>query len=93
MTDAAISSNNDDDGNDGDDEPHPPIYTSGDGGEAAPRGQIVGGVGRERCVEGLRLRERCGGGRGRGDRRRRIDCSTPLRIYVMYYVKYSICPF
>ena len=46
MTDAAISSNNDDDGNDGDDEPHPPIYTSGDGGEAAPRGQIVGGVGR-----------------------------------------------
>jgi hypothetical protein len=31
--------------------------------------------------------------RGRARRwRRRIDRSTPLRIYVMYYVKYSIYP-
>ena len=30
-------------------------YSGGDGRGAAPRGQIVGGVGRERCVEGRRL--------------------------------------
>ena len=42
-------------------------YSGGDGREAAPRGQIVGGVERKRCVEGRRLRAMGGGGGGRGD--------------------------
>jgi len=40
-------------------------YSDGDGREAAPRGQIVRGVERERCVEGRRLRAIGGGGGGR----------------------------
>ena len=40
-------------------------YSGGDGGEEAPRGQIVGRVERERCVEGRRLRAMGGGGGGR----------------------------
>ena len=46
-------------------------YSGGDGKEAAPRGQIVGGVEREHWVEGRRLRVICGGGGGRRDRWRR----------------------
>ena len=37
-------------------------YSGGDDREATPRGQIVGGVEKERCVEGRRLRAICGGG-------------------------------
>ena len=40
-------------------------YSDGDGKEVAPRGQIVGGVKRERWVEGRRLRVICGSGGGR----------------------------
>ncbi len=40
-------------------------YSSGDGREEVPRGQIVGRVERERCVEGRRLRAMGGGGGGR----------------------------
>ena len=40
-------------------------YSGGDGREEAPRGQIVGRVERERCVEGRRLRAMGGGGGGR----------------------------
>ncbi len=40
-------------------------YTGGDGREEAPRGQIIGRVERERCVEGGRLRAMGGGGGGR----------------------------
>ena len=40
-------------------------YNGGDGREEAPRGQIVGGIKRERCVEGRRLRAMGGGGGGR----------------------------
>ena len=46
-------------------------YSGGNGKEAAPRGQIVGGVERERWVEGRRLRVICGGGGGQQDRWRR----------------------
>ena len=45
-------------------------YNGGDGREEAPRGQIVGGIKRERCVEGRRLRAMGGGGGGRQRRRR-----------------------
>ena len=39
-------------------------YSNSDGREEAPRGQIVGRVERERCVEGRRLRAMGGGGGG-----------------------------
>ena len=39
-------------------------YSGHDGREEAPRGQIVGRVKRERCVEGRRLRAMGGGGGG-----------------------------
>jgi hypothetical protein len=40
-------------------------YSGGDGREEVTRGQIVGRVERERCVEGRRLRAMGGGGGGR----------------------------
>ncbi len=40
-------------------------YSGGDGREEAPRGQIVGRVEREHCVEGQRLQAMGGGGGGR----------------------------
>ncbi len=40
-------------------------YSGGDGREEAPRGQIVGRVERERCIEGQCLRAMGGGGGGR----------------------------
>jgi hypothetical protein len=46
--------------------------SGGDGREEAPRGQIVGRVEREHCVEGRRLRAMGGGGGGGRLRRRRL---------------------
>ena len=40
-------------------------YSGSNGREEVPRGQIVGRVERERCVEGRRLRAMGGGGGGR----------------------------
>ncbi len=47
-------------------------YSGGDGREEAQRGQIVGGIKREHCVEGRRLWAMGGGGGGQHQRRRRL---------------------
>ena len=69
-------------------------YSGGDGREAAPRGQIVGGIERERCVEGRRLRAICGGGGGRGDwwrrRIRSIFISGRAKIYLLASLIYLL---
>jgi hypothetical protein len=69
-------------------------YSGGDGREAAPRGHIVGGVEREHCVEGRRLRAICGGGGGRGDRWRRrirsIFISGRAKIYLLASLIYLL---
>ena len=48
-------------------------YSGGDGKEEVPRGQIIGRVERERCVEGRRLRAMGGSGGGRCLWRRRLQ--------------------
>ena len=55
-------------------------YSGGDGREEARKGQIVGGIKRERCVEGRCLWAMGGGGGGQRQRRRRLwnNCFTWL---------------